>query len=133
MGLVFGSEETHRRMHDVCEALGLTPPAVKALTSLQVGVAKPMRVLASEWRCDASWVTSLIDTLEERGMVERRVLPADRRVKTIMLTEVGEKAKQEMFDRMAEPPAAMAALTKDEQRTLRDLMAKLQAATDAET
>ncbi len=84
-----------------------------------------MRVLAGQWRCDASWVTSLIDTLEARGFVERRILPADRRVKTIVLTDAGAKAKERALDRLHQPPAAMAALTATEQRQLRDLLRKV--------
>ena len=54
--------------------------------SIQPDESKPMKVLAAQWRCDASYVTSLVDGLEQRGLVERRLHPTDRRAKTIALT-----------------------------------------------
>ncbi len=122
---LFFGDEGHDRFHDAGDAVELSPPALKALLSLDPGEAKPMRVLAGQWRCDASWVTSLADTLEERGFVERRILPADRRVKTIVLTDAGAKAKERALERLHQPPAAIAALSATEQRQLRDLLRKV--------
>jgi len=59
-----------------------------------------MRTLADRWRCDASWVTSLVDSLEERNLVERHVVPTDRRVKTIVLTDAGAKAREAAVSRV---------------------------------
>ena len=50
---MFFSQDVHDRFHDACEAIGVTPPALKALLSMEEGEAKPMRALASQWRCDA--------------------------------------------------------------------------------
>lgn len=132
VSLLFG-ERNHDRMHQVCETIGLGPPFMKALMALEPGEAKPMRVLADEWHCDASWVTTLVDTLEERGMVARRILPTDRRVKTIVLTDVGCKAKEKLLDLLHEPPPEMATLSDAEQRRLRDLLQKLAAAYGSES
>lgn len=122
--LVF-SEESHDRMHDACEAVGLSPGLMRALLSLQPGQPRPMKPLAAQWRCDASYVTSLVDGLEERGFVERQVSPRDRRAKVIALTEGGERARQELLDHLHRPPEFFSALTPAERRTLRDLLAKL--------
>lgn len=121
---LFLSDENHQRFHEACESVGVTPPALKALLSLAPGQAESMRGLATAWRCDASWVTSLVDTLEEQGLVERRVMPTDRRVKTISLTPAGERAKVTALDHISEPPASMKALTRAEQVQLRDLLRK---------
>lgn len=117
--------ETHERMHAACEAVGVSPPVAKALLLLEPGVAKPMRVLAAEWHCDASWVTTLVDGLEERAFAERRVHPNDRRVRTIELTPLGVKTRGEFLDQMHEPPAGFAALTTDEVVALRDILRKV--------
>jgi DNA-binding MarR family transcriptional regulator len=64
-----------------------------------------MRALARAWACDASNVTWMVDRLESRGLVERRMLPSDRRVKTVALTPLGASTKAELFTRLNEPPA----------------------------
>ncbi len=73
--------------------LGLTPPHVKALLSLDPDEPRPMRWLAEEFRCDASFVTAIVDRLEERHLVERRPHATDRRVKVVAITAEGMKAK----------------------------------------
>ena len=119
------SDENHQRFHDACAGLGLTPPQLKALQSLRPGEAKGMRTLAEQWRCDASWVTGIVDGLEERGFVRRRVLATDRRVKTVLLTALGEKARRQALEVLHEPPTAMAKLDVTEQRALRKLLRKM--------
>jgi DNA-binding MarR family transcriptional regulator len=126
------SDESHEKMHQACESLGLTPGLMKALISMQPDESKPMKMLATQWRCDASYVTSLVDGLEERGLVERRLHPTDRRAKTIALTSEGDRTRLELLDRLHEPPPGLAALTLAEQRTLRDLLAKIVNASQAQ-
>jgi DNA-binding MarR family transcriptional regulator len=128
--LVF-SEQGRARMHAVCESLDLTPGLMKALLSIPPGQSRPMKELAGEWHCDASYVTSLVDGLEERGVVERRAHPTDRRAKVIVLTEDGARMRDEVLDRIHEPPPWFDVLSQDEAETLRDLLAKLVAAAAA--
>src|SRR3954465_6253651 len=116
----------HDRFHDACEAADVSPPQLKTLMSLAAGEPLPMRGIADVLRCDASWVTGIVDGLEERGYVERQAHPKDRRVKVVTITALGEKAKAKAMDQLNEPPAAMlTALTQNEQRTLRDLLRKV--------
>jgi DNA-binding MarR family transcriptional regulator len=119
------SRQSHDRVHDVCDALGLTPGLLKALMSMRPGEPRPMKDLAGEWRCDASYVTSLVDGLEERGAVERRPHPDDRRAKVIALTDKGERMRSELQAKMHEPPACFDVLSPGEVGQLRDLLAKL--------
>jgi DNA-binding MarR family transcriptional regulator len=119
------SRQNHDRMHDVCESVGLTPGLLKALMSMRSSEPRPMKDLAGEWRCDASYVTSLVDGLEERGIVERRAHPADRRAKVIALTDKGERVREEVLARMHEPPPCFDVLTAAEVRELRRLLAKV--------
>lgn len=122
------SPESQARFQAACEAANVTPPLLKALLSLESEGAEPMRVLAKGWGCDASWVTGIIDGLEERGYVERRVLATDRRVKVVQVTPLGEKAKARALERLHEPPAAITALDPADQVALRDLLRKMRAA-----
>jgi DNA-binding MarR family transcriptional regulator len=119
------SDEMHERMHSICEDLDLSPPLTKALMSIEPGQPKPMKGLSDQWHCDASYVTSLVDGLEERGIAERRSNPSDRRAKLIALTPVGEKVRQELIDRLQEPPDCVSVLSGAEQRTLRTLLRKI--------
>jgi len=123
--LWFG-DENHDRFHDACAAADISPPQLKALLSLVPGDSKSMRSIAEMLRCDASWVTGIVDGLEERGYVERRPHETDRRVKVVTITALGEKAKAKAMERLYEPPASLVtALTQNEQRTLRDLLRKV--------
>ena len=117
--------ETHDRMHQVCNANGLTPGLAKALVHLSPDVGVAMRELAERWACDASYVTALIDGLEERGMAERRPSPGDRRIKAVVLTEVGAEAKARVLDRMWQPPKAFDVLSPPEEAQLRDILEKV--------
>jgi DNA-binding MarR family transcriptional regulator len=122
------SRQSHDRVHRACEAVGLTPGLMKALISILPGQPRPMKELGSEWGCDASYVTSLVDALEERGIVERQAHPTDRRAKVIALTDAGAAVRTELLSRMHEPPPCFAALTPAETGQLRDLLAKLEKA-----
>ncbi|HUJ64387.1 MAG TPA: MarR family transcriptional regulator [Acidimicrobiales bacterium] len=120
------SDEMHDRFHAACEAADISPPQLKALLSLEPGQVRSMRALAQTWKCDASWVTGIVDGLEARGYAERQLHTTDRRVKVVAITRLGEKAKARALDCLYEPPAAWSELPLAEQRTLRDLLAKVQ-------
>jgi DNA-binding MarR family transcriptional regulator len=122
---LFWGDESHTKVHDACESVGVTPPLMKALFSLEPRQPKSMRVLARDWRCDASWVTSVVDALEEKGYVAREVLSTDRRVKQVTITPLGEKAREQILDRLSVPPSGFATLDASETRTLRDLLRKV--------
>jgi DNA-binding MarR family transcriptional regulator len=115
----------HERLTATSAAMGLSPGMLKTLFLLEPGVGVPMRDLAGHWKCDASYVTNLTDTLEERGLVERRPHPTDRRVKMIVLTDRGIDVRASAFDRLSEPPPSFEVLTGAEQRQLRDLLRKV--------
>jgi DNA-binding MarR family transcriptional regulator len=110
------------RMLDIQAEYGLKPPQFFALQALDEPV--PMSSVANVLRCDRSAVTWITDRLEERGYVERRADPGDRRVKLLALTDEGRRVREEIRARLAVPPEALARLTKSDQRTLRDLLRK---------
>ena len=116
------SGQVHGCMQKACGAVGLSPGAMKTLFKLEPGEGVPMRELVDHWGLDASYVTSLADALEERGLVERRPHPTDRRVKMLFLTEEGERLRQEITRRFTAPPPELAALSKRDQEALRDIL-----------
>ena len=117
--------ESHGRMGHACRTVGGPPSLVKALMHLSPDEPRPMRDLADHWGCDASYVTSLADSLEQQGLAERRPHPTDRRIKTLVLTAKGADARARVLDLLWEPPPAFAALSEEEQATLRDLLIKV--------
>ena len=60
-----------------------------------------MRELAQHMGCDASFITSVADTLERRGFARRAPSQRDRRVKNLVLTEDGIAAKERLMRELA--------------------------------
>ena len=68
MHAIFMEGEAHDRVHRICAELGLSPPLLKAFVHLGAFAddeALRMSDLAEHWGCDASYVTSLADGLED--------------------------------------------------------------------
>jgi len=108
----------------VCSELDLAPGQLHALKWLDPESPKPMRELAAALACDNSNVTGIIDRLEDRGLVERRPAPHDRRVKMLVVTPKGQELRARIKERMEEAPEQLKRLDPEEQRQLRDLMRK---------
>jgi DNA-binding MarR family transcriptional regulator len=106
---------------------GLTPAHTKALLDLDPDKPAPMRQLATQMSCDASYVTSIVDRLEERGYVTRRPSGADRRVKEVVITVAGQQARDEIYEALHRPPESLANLSATDQRTLRNIVRRLTA------
>jgi DNA-binding MarR family transcriptional regulator len=60
-----------------------------------------MKELAQHMGCDASFITSVADTLERRGFARREPSQRDRRVKNLVLTEAGIAAKERLMGELA--------------------------------
>jgi DNA-binding MarR family transcriptional regulator len=84
-----------------------------------------MRDLAERLGCDASNVTGIVDRLEERKLVERQILPGDRRVKRLVLTNAGRALRRAHQDRLAQDLPLVASLSAADRRTLTDLFRRV--------
>jgi len=82
----------------------------------------PMRDLAQRLCCDASNVTGIVDHLEARGLVERRVAPADRRVKNLVLTDAGRALRRRHRESLTVDLPLLDELSPAERRVLADLL-----------
>jgi DNA-binding MarR family transcriptional regulator len=111
-----------QRFMAIASEFELSPPQVMALRHLDPAEPKPMSELAAALHCDNSNVTGIVDRLEDRGLVERRAADHDRRVKMLMITERGAEVRARLSARLDEPPAPLARLSAEDQRTLRDIM-----------
>ncbi len=108
--------------------LGLTPP--QALILRLLGRPRPMKELAATMLFDPSYVTTLVDGLEERGLAERRPDPADRRIKLIATTSAGATALQSLQQAISQSLPGIDALTDEERSQLAQLLTKAAGAVD---
>jgi DNA-binding MarR family transcriptional regulator len=99
---------------------GLTGPQARLLVEL--GDPVPMGQLAERLDCDPSNVTGMVDRLHARGLLERRVAEADRRVKHLTLTSAGRRLRSELEARLFAGRPLLARLSRGDQQTLRDLL-----------
>lgn len=104
------------------QAFGLTPPLVFVLKLLDQ--PRPMRYLADELLFDPSYVTSLVDALETKGLAERRADPTDRRVKLIALTPAGADVREQLHVGMCTGLPGFETLTDDDRVALATLLMK---------
>ncbi|WP_433529345.1 MarR family winged helix-turn-helix transcriptional regulator [Micromonospora sp. CA-263727] len=105
-------------------ALGLTPAVARALYQLDPDRPLPGRDLADQLRCDRSNVTALVDRLEQAGLVERRVDPADRRQKTLVVTEAGRRMRERVHHVLSDS-RLLTGLSTQELAALRQLVWKI--------
>jgi DNA-binding MarR family transcriptional regulator len=104
---------------------GITPGHLKALMWLHPDRPLPMRAMAEALGVDASMITWLVDRLEEKGLVERRPMPSDRRVRVIALTELGVETRERLSTAMTGPPSELLDLDVRSLEALADHLAKL--------
>jgi DNA-binding MarR family transcriptional regulator len=75
---------------------------------------------------DPSTMVATLDSLEERGLAERRPHPADRRKRSVYLTEAGKQALREGRKvGQAVGREVFSALTAEERKQLHTLLRKL--------
>jgi DNA-binding MarR family transcriptional regulator len=118
---------THAQRDAVLQRFGFTPGDSKALMHLDADEGRTMRSLAEAWTCDASNATWMIDRLEQRGLVERRPMAGDRRVKKVVLTPLGVETKAALLEALYEPPQELVELPLAELEALRDALQRLPA------
>ncbi|MFN2617590.1 MAG: MarR family winged helix-turn-helix transcriptional regulator [Thermoleophilaceae bacterium] len=112
------------RLMAISQEYDLTPMQLHALRALEPGLELTMSALAGSLFCDASNVTGIVDRLEDRGLIERRSAAHDRRVKMLTVTEEGARLREEVVERLSDPPPWIAALPRADQRALRDVLRK---------
>jgi DNA-binding MarR family transcriptional regulator len=104
--------------------LGRGSGRVKALMWLAEGPLS-LSGLAEAVGVDAPYATLIVDTLEERGLVERRADPADRRRKLVSLTSQGKEAVARVIKIQREPPPGFGTLSAAELDTLEELVRRV--------
>jgi DNA-binding MarR family transcriptional regulator len=109
----------------VCSEEDLSPAQGHALRTLDPDRPVGMSTLADALLCDASNVTGIVDKLESRGLNAPQGADHDRRIKMLVVTARGREVRQRLHDRVAEPPASVAALPAEVRRRLADVLRTL--------
>jgi DNA-binding MarR family transcriptional regulator len=106
--------------------LDLTPPQTGLLRAIAASPGQSQQALAGLVGTAPSRLVALVDSLADRGLVERRRNADDRRLHALHVTDSG----CELLSRIAEvgrahDDAMLGGLTAAERRTLRALLAKV--------
>jgi DNA-binding MarR family transcriptional regulator len=107
----------------IATEFGIAPHDLLAMFKLE-GVLS-MKELAQQMGCDASFITTVADTLERRGFVRREPSQRDRRVKNLVLTEEGIAAKERLMGELAVKMPWSYALDDGERRCFLTLLRKV--------
>jgi DNA-binding MarR family transcriptional regulator len=110
----------------IARELDLRPAAFGTLRMLDQ--PRTMSEVASALQCDNSNVTGIVDSLEEKGLAQRRASADDRRVKMIELTSAGRRIHARLSKAFATPPDWVDSLSSSDQQALRDILQRAVAA-----
>jgi MarR family transcriptional regulator, temperature-dependent positive regulator of motility len=120
------SKTVHKQSTE--ELLGMKMREIMLLSYLRERAALQQQLCEALW-LDPNNCVLLLNELEDRGFIERRRDPADRRRHVVALTdeghaalEHGERARESLEDQI------LAGLTDEERTTLRSLLSKALAA-----
>jgi len=106
--------------------LDLTPPQAGLLRLVAWNPGQSQQAIARQLGTPASRLVLLVDGLEERGLIERRRNPADRRHHALYLTGEGTQFMRELGRLGAAHEDDMTdGLTVGERATLNDLLSRL--------
>jgi len=118
-------QPTKQRLRDALD-LGRGSGRVKSLIWLSDGPLS-LSGLAEAVGVDAPYATLIVDSLEERGLVERQPDPADRRRKLVTLTPAGRDAVTQVLRIQLEPPPGFGRLSAAELDLLEKLLWRVMA------
>jgi DNA-binding MarR family transcriptional regulator len=107
-------------------ALELTRPHAGVLRAIAASPGLSQQELATQLSIVPSRLVTLVDELEERGLVERRDHPEDRRVYALHLTPRGSRAMADIGQvARAHNEALCAALSAEERAQLVELLERI--------
>lgn len=118
-----------RQWNQKVEAIGIDSRGAMLLWNVSLAEGRSQRELASALNLPPSRIVEMVDDLEGRGWVRRRVRSNDRRTRELHLTAKG-RAVVERILKLGEAHDLQfgAGLAEDERAALRELLEKLAAA-----
>ncbi len=119
-------EASRRRFATALQEQKLHPRDFGVMTLIASQPGLTQQQLHEQTAIDPSSMVAVIDELEAAGLAERRPHPADRRARSIYLTEQGEQTLDQVRAIAASLQEEMfGKLTKNELATLKKLLRKL--------
>lgn len=115
-------DQFREHTHACIAQFDLSAPQAAAL--LRLDQALSQRELASCLKYDASNITAIVDSLAERGLVERQIDPSDRRVRRLVATTEGNRVLGLLRERLLDEAPLFQTLRDDERAQLHALLAK---------
>jgi DNA-binding MarR family transcriptional regulator len=109
--------------HAIAAGFGISPPDLFALFKLDEAI--PMKDLAQRMGCDASFITTIADSLEARGYARREPGQRDRRIKNLVLTDEGTAAREHLITQLAGKMPWSYALDETERECFLSLLLKM--------
>jgi DNA-binding MarR family transcriptional regulator len=107
-------------------SLGLTPPHAGILRAIAASSGQSQQALSAQLGLLPSRVVAYVDDLEQRGFLERRRNPDDRRLHALYLTDSGKQLMRKLSDLARQHERRFTAgLDEPQKRTLNDLLATL--------
>lgn len=104
----------------------LGPGGSMVLLALSEMNGGPLNELTRRVARDKSQMSRVIQSLENKGVVERRPSPSDGRVSEVFLTEKGKAVVAALTDALTEAiDQVMAPITEAEKATLKDIMRRV--------
>jgi MarR family transcriptional regulator, 2-MHQ and catechol-resistance regulon repressor len=128
-GLLRAEAAVRRRLSADLEREGLSAAGFSVLVVLvTAGGELELRTLRRRLSTSKANATEIVGTLENRGLVERRRLPHDRRAAAVAITARGDELVDRLFpEHSARVALAFAPLDDGEKRVLAELCRKLAA------
>lgn len=117
------SKRANSASQEVAYSFGVSPSDIQALVKLDDHVT--MKELAQRMAVDASYVTTVADSLEKHGLIRREPSQRDRRVKNLVITPEGIAAKERMLQELAVRMPWSTVLDDAERRSFLTLLKKM--------
>ena len=111
---------------DVLRHHQLSWSAFVALFVLRIWGSQESRSLAAEAGVSGGTLSGVLDTLERKGLAERKAIPEDRRRVEVVLTAAGKKVVDELMPTLnSEEALVTGGLTDEEKASLARLLRKV--------
>jgi DNA-binding MarR family transcriptional regulator len=80
-----------RRFAQRLAAIDLHPPLFRVMNVVDAAEGQSQQTIGEAIQAPASRMVAIVDELEQRGLIERRPHPGDRRIRALYLTGEGRK------------------------------------------
>jgi len=115
-----------RLFHQVMAPIGLEPREFALLRSVAASEGVTQQAIAEQMGVAPSRMVAFVDALEERGLLERRQNPDDRRARALFLTQSGRELLDQAFATAVEHERRLTSdLTPDEREQLLELLSRV--------